>query len=238
MEIPGDILPKMTHGKQYKAFRAYIGPLVHTNGGVKLESVTEAYAIVSFTIGEKDKKTFCVKNDSGIHAEWKVIETLEDVLPKKPERVEIYLNYSPCNEKECCIKLIEFQKKQKEKNKDFTITISFANLYNIIRPGCGECKHPKLKNENISKKNKDGLIALNKKVQLRTFTPDDWDFVADVLSKGNSQDVEKLLGMKQTLELPGQTATQGQGQEKLRDREDQRMNNDLTDILRVQEGNT
>ena len=245
MEIPGDILPTMTsEAEQCKAFRAYIGPLVHTPGGVELKSVRETYAIVSFAIGEEDRQTFCMKNDQEKHAECKVIETFKTALSKKPVHtqavVDIYLNYSPCNEKKCCEKLIEFKKIQQKNQKEVKMKIIFANLYNIIRPGCSECTHSKLRSKTSSNQNKEGLIALNREgILLRTFKPEDWNFVAKVLSKRKSQVSEILMKMKQTLRLPqGEATPQSQERETLRDREDKRMKDDLTEILRDPEGNT
>ena len=246
METPGDILPTMTsEAEQCKVFRAYIGPLVHTPGGVELESVRETYAIVSFAIGEEDRKTFCVKNDQEKHAECKVIETLEAVLPKKPEPtqavVDIYLNYSPCNEKGSCDKLIKFKKDLQKEKTEVKMTIIFASLYNIIRPGCSECTHSKLSSETLSNQNNEGLITLDREgILLRTFKPVDWNFVAHVLSKGNRQNGKKLLEMKQTPWLP-QERTTPLRQERttpLRQRQTTPLRQEQTTPLRQEQGQT
>ena len=193
-------LQSMKFDERYKVFRAYYAPQVHNVDFYELR-IKETYAIVSFAINSEASETFCEKNISGTHAEVLVIRKLEAAVSRSRGstsitqlRVEIYLNYSPCDEKGCCKALIKFKADQRKKIEKVNMKVIFANLYNVNRPRCvaDNCQHHLSHpvGSRVDIQNQKGLQALNNaNIRLRTFTTDDWNFVANALSVAK-RDVE------------------------------------------------
>lgn len=192
-------LQRMRFHERSQVLRAYCAPHVHNVDFYEL-TIRDTYAIVRFAINNGDSETFCVKNSTGKHAERIVIEKLEAVLTERRTstpitelRVEIYLNYSPCNQG-CCKALIKFKVDQKQKKVKVDMKVIFANLYNVNRPRCitNGCAHYQSHpvDPDVDIQNRTGLKDLhNANIRLRTFTPDDWNFVANALSVAK-RDVE------------------------------------------------
>ena len=234
-----------TLAKSPVAFEAYYRPLVHKerDGRPFYDcTVRDTYAVVSYAFDEEDSKTFCVKNipknkdAEGKHAEIIVIEKLQGMLEEKRKStsptkmtVHVYQNYSPCNTSGCCDTLLDFKSDQKEGGTDVTMEVIFANLYNINRRYCVSkgCEHYKkfpVKAET-NDENKKGLQDLKEQIGIRTFTRDDWNFVANVLSENKTEKKDELLAEKEK-------------GEPTRDAEDKRMKEDLADIIGAEEGKT
>ena len=87
--------------------------------------------------------------------------------------------------------------------------------------GCEHYKNFPVKAETDDE-NKKGLKGLKEKIGIRTFTKDDWNFVANVLSENNP---DRLLAEKEE-------------REPTRDDEDKLMKEDLANIIGAQEGKT